>query len=56
MQQQDIPPEGSFDEIWADVQPIPQNDGPNPVVKIAYSKQCNDNLLSICDFFLLAPI
>ena len=25
---------------WADVQPLEQDDGPDPVVKIAYSDQC----------------
>lgn len=26
---------------WADVVPIPQDDGPNPLVPIAYTKECN---------------
>ena len=26
---------------WKDVQPIPQDDGPTPVVRIAYTKRCS---------------
>ena len=27
-------------EQFADVEPIPQDDGPNPIVSIAYSQEC----------------
>ena len=27
---------------WSDVQPLKQNDGPNPIVAIAYSERCEN--------------
>jgi hypothetical protein len=33
---------------WKDVVPVPQDDGPHPVVRIAYAKECELSLRNIC--------
>ena len=34
---------------WTDVQPLKQNDGPNPIVAIAYSERCENFFLRFRD-------
>ncbi len=36
-----------FDEVWSDVTPVPQDDGPTPVAAIAYTTQCENVLTGV---------
>lgn len=35
-------------EEWKDISPVPQDDGPHPIVQIAYSDKCKNDIIYYC--------